>query len=383
MSDTRSDLARQRRKLLIATSGAGAVAAAATAIPFVASLTPSERARAAGAPVEADVSKLAPGEMMTVEWRGKPVWILRRTAEMLASLETNEQRLADPVSGEPQQPDYAANRHRSINPEFLIVIGICTHLAARRRKVCARHQPGHDRRLAGRFPVPVPRSIFDLAGRVYLSQPAPTNLEIPPYKWLSAGVVVVGEDDQAPPEPRLRLMAVRSIGGCPACLQVPFASRQGDRRGVGHTPGPFPCALPDMHACPDNLSTIPPSVALPAPAAVTPFGARRYNAWNDEVRRRYGGRVQKVSVAAGFTCPNRDGALGTGGLHLLQQRRLHTRLSRSSRQHSHADRHRPALSGPALSGNRALHRLLPELQQHLRRVRAPARRAWAARCRRA
>ena len=82
-------------------------------------------------------------------------------------------------------------------------------------------------------------------------------------------------------------MAVRSIGGCPACLQVPFASRQGDRRGVGHTPGPFPCALPDMHACPDNLSTIPPSVALPAPAAVTPFGARRYNAWNDEARRRY------------------------------------------------------------------------------------------------
>src|SRR5690606_1977670 len=128
MSDTRSDLARQRRKLLIATSGAGAVAAAATAIPFVASLTPSERAKAAGAPVEADVSKLAPGEMMTVEWRGKPVWILRRTPEMLASLDKTEDKVSDPASDKPQQPEYAKNKHRSINPEFLVAVGICTHL---------------------------------------------------------------------------------------------------------------------------------------------------------------------------------------------------------------------------------------------------------------
>ncbi len=117
-----------RRTLLLATSAAGGVAAVATAVPFVASLTPSERAKAAGAPVEADISKLAPGEMMTVEWRGKPVWILRRTPEMLATLEQNEARLADPGSGEPQQPDYATNRHRSIKPEYLIVLGICTHL---------------------------------------------------------------------------------------------------------------------------------------------------------------------------------------------------------------------------------------------------------------
>ncbi len=197
MSDTRSDLARQRRQLLIATSGAGAVAAAATAIPFVASLTPSGRARAAGAPVEADVSKLAPGEMMTVEWRGKPVWVLRRTAEMLAALETNEQRLADPVSGEPQQPDYAANRHRSINPEYLIVIGICTHLGC---SPSEKFAPGTGQGMTadwpGGFLCPCHGSIFDLAGRVYLSQPAPTNLEIPPHKWLSAGVLLIGEDDQ-------------------------------------------------------------------------------------------------------------------------------------------------------------------------------------------
>jgi len=197
MSESRSDLAAQRRKLLIATSGAGAVAAAATAIPFVASLTPSDRARAAGAPVEADVSRLAPGEMMTVEWRGKPVWILRRTPEMLASLETNEARLADPVSGEPQQPDYASNRHRSINPEFLVVIGICTHLGCSpSEKFAPGSREGMTEDWPGGFLCPCHGSIFDLAGRVYLSQPAPTNLEVPPHKWLSDRLVLVGEDDQ-------------------------------------------------------------------------------------------------------------------------------------------------------------------------------------------
>jgi ubiquinol-cytochrome c reductase iron-sulfur subunit len=197
MSDTRSDLASQRRKLLIATTGVGAVAAAATAVPFVASLTPSERARAAGAPVEADVSKLAPGEMATVEWRGKPVWILRRTPEMLASLESNEQRLVDAASGEPQQPDYAVNRHRSINPEYLVVIGICTHLGCSpSEKFAPGTREGMTEDWPGGFLCPCHGSIFDLAGRVYLSQPAPTNLEIPPHKWLSAGVLVIGEDDQ-------------------------------------------------------------------------------------------------------------------------------------------------------------------------------------------
>ena len=185
-----------RRTLLLATSAAGGVAAVATAVPFVASLTPSERAKAAGAPVEADVSKLKPGEMMTVEWRGKPVWILRRTPEMLATLEHNKARLADPVSGEPQQPEYATNRQRSIKPEYLVVIGICTHLGCSpSEKFAIGTTEGMTADWPGGFLCPCHGSIFDLAGRVYLSQPAPTNLEIPPHKWLSDGLVLIGEDD--------------------------------------------------------------------------------------------------------------------------------------------------------------------------------------------
>jgi ubiquinol-cytochrome c reductase iron-sulfur subunit len=191
-----SDLANDRRKLLVATTGAGVVAAVATAVPFVASLTPSERARAAGAPVEADVSKLAVGEMMTVEWRGKPVWILRRTPEMLAALEGHEARLVDPASAGPQQPEYAANRHRSIKPDYLIVIGICTHLGCSpSEKFTPGAAGGMGADWPGGFLCPCHGSIFDLAGRVYLSQPAPTNLEIPPHKWLADGLVLIGEDD--------------------------------------------------------------------------------------------------------------------------------------------------------------------------------------------
>ncbi|ENO90027.1 ubiquinol-cytochrome c reductase iron-sulfur subunit [Thauera linaloolentis] len=194
-----SDTLKERRRLLIASSGAGAVAAAATAVPFVASLTPSDRARAAGAPVEADVGKLAAGEMMTVEWRGKPVWILRRTPEMLAALEAHEQRLADAASEEPQQPGYASNRHRSINPEYLVVIGICTHLGC---SPSEKFSPGAASGMGddwpGGFLCPCHGSIFDLAGRVFLSQPAPTNLEVPPYKWLADTLVRIGEDDSAP-----------------------------------------------------------------------------------------------------------------------------------------------------------------------------------------
>ncbi len=153
-------------------------------------------ARAAGAPVEADVSKLAVGDMVTVEWRGKPVWILRRTLEMLATLEHNKARLADPVSGEPQQPEYATNRQRSIKPEYLVVIGICTHLGCSpSEKFAIGTTEGMTADWPGGFLCPCHGSIFDLAGRVYLSQPAPTNLEIPPHKWLSDGLVLIGEDD--------------------------------------------------------------------------------------------------------------------------------------------------------------------------------------------
>ncbi|AUM00310.1 ubiquinol-cytochrome c reductase iron-sulfur subunit [Rhodocyclaceae bacterium] len=189
------DLAKDRRNLLIATSAAGAAAAAATAVPFVASLTPSERAKAAGAPVEADVSKLAPGEMMTVEWRGKPVWILHRTAEMLANLGGHEDRLADPLSADSVQPDYATNPHRSIVPEYLVVIGICTHLGCSpSEKLQAGPASGLGADWPGGFLCPCHGSMFDLAGRVFRHQPAPTNLEIPPHVWLGPTTLLIGED---------------------------------------------------------------------------------------------------------------------------------------------------------------------------------------------
>jgi len=187
-----------RRQLLVATSAAGGVAAVATAVPFVASLTPSERAKAAGAPVEADISKLAPGEMMTVEWRGKPVWILRRTPEMLASLDKTDSNVSDPESNKPMQPDYAKNKHRSINPEYLVTVGICTHLGcspSEKFKIGAESGMGDD--WAGGFLCPCHGSKFDLAGRVYSSMPAPDNLEIPPYKFLADTTILIGEDGKA------------------------------------------------------------------------------------------------------------------------------------------------------------------------------------------
>lgn len=184
-----------RRTLLVATSAAGGVAAVATAVPFVASLTPSERAKAAGAPVEADISKLAPGEMMTAEWRGKPVWILRRTPEMLASLDAIADKLADPASEVPQQPDYATNTHRSINPEYLVTVGICTHLGCSpSAKLAAGAESGLGADWVGGFLCPCHGSLFDLAGRVFKSMPAPTNLEVPPHKYLADTTILIGED---------------------------------------------------------------------------------------------------------------------------------------------------------------------------------------------
>jgi ubiquinol-cytochrome c reductase iron-sulfur subunit len=187
-----------RRTLLLATSAAGGIAAVATAVPFVASLTPSERAKAAGAPVEADIGKLAPGEMMTVEWRGKPVWILRRTPEMLASLEKTDAVVSDPESNKPMQPAYAKNKHRSIKPEYLVAVGICTHLGCSpsdKFKVGAESGVTPD--WPGGFFCPCHGSKFDLAGRVYSSMPAPENLEIPPYKYLADTTILVGDDGKA------------------------------------------------------------------------------------------------------------------------------------------------------------------------------------------
>ena len=187
-----------RRQLLLATSVAGGAATAAVAVPFVASLTPSERAKAAGAPVEADISKLAPGEMMTVEWQGKPVWILHRTEEMLATLGPIEPELADPKSDKSIQPEYAHNQARAIKPEYLVVIGICTHLGCSpSEKFKTGEASGLGAEWPGGFLCPCHGSTFDLSARVYAGKPAPTNLDIPPYKYLADTTLLIGDDGTA------------------------------------------------------------------------------------------------------------------------------------------------------------------------------------------
>ncbi|MDY0013441.1 MAG: ubiquinol-cytochrome c reductase iron-sulfur subunit [Rhodocyclaceae bacterium] len=189
---TRAD----RRQLLIATAGLGGALALGTAVPMVASLTPSERARAAGAPVEVDIDKLAPGEMMVVEWRGKPVWILHRTPEMLAALSQAEPHLADPGSAvAAQQPAYARNPHRSRRPEIFVAVGICTHLGCSPSQVLTAGNPALGADWPGGFLCPCHGSTFDLAGRVFRNKPAPTNLEVPPHQYLSETRLRVGADE--------------------------------------------------------------------------------------------------------------------------------------------------------------------------------------------
>lgn len=164
-SDKKVDCSR--RNLVFATAAVGGVATVATAVPFVASMLPSERAKAAGAPVEADISKLVPGEMMRVEWRGKPVWIIHRTQEMLASLQTVAEKVSDAESKRPNQPAYAKNEARSIKPEYLIVVGICTHLGCSPTdKFKTGAESGIDANWPGGFLCPCHGSFFDLAGRV-------------------------------------------------------------------------------------------------------------------------------------------------------------------------------------------------------------------------
>jgi ubiquinol-cytochrome c reductase iron-sulfur subunit len=184
-----------RRRLLVATSAVGGVAAVATAVPFVASLAPSQRALSAGAPVEADIGALQPGQLMTVEWRGKPVWILRRTKEQLDALPKLNDQLADPDSKRDMQPDYAKNVNRSIKPEFLVVVGICTHLGCSPTdKFKTGAESGIDANWPGGFLCPCHGSTFDLAGRVYKSKPAPDNLEVPRHMYLSDTKILIGED---------------------------------------------------------------------------------------------------------------------------------------------------------------------------------------------
>ncbi len=186
----------RRRRLVVATSAAGGLAVAATAVPFLASLTPSERAKAVGAPVSADVSTLGPGDMMTMPWRGQPVWILHRTPRMLAGLEKIESDLLDPASERPQQPEYCRNQYRSRKPEFLVAVGICTHLGCVPTFRPHVAPPDLGPQWEGGYYCPCHGSRFDLAGRVYQHVPAPLNLVIPPYYYSGTSTVTVGLDGE-------------------------------------------------------------------------------------------------------------------------------------------------------------------------------------------
>ncbi|MDQ9171041.1 ubiquinol-cytochrome c reductase iron-sulfur subunit [Oxalobacteraceae bacterium R-40] len=189
-----------RRGLLVATCAAGGVAGLAATGAFVSTFQPSERAKAAGAPVEVDIAGLAPGQMTTVEWRGKPVWILKRSPEMLESLKKVEGQVADPKSERnPDEltPEYARNEHRSIKPEVLVAVGICSHLGCSPiTKFQQGAQPSLPDDWAGGFLCPCHGSTFDLAGRVYKNKPAPDNLQVPRHMYVGDTKLVIGKDEK-------------------------------------------------------------------------------------------------------------------------------------------------------------------------------------------
>jgi ubiquinol-cytochrome c reductase iron-sulfur subunit len=199
MSDNAVDTSK--RTWLIATTCAGAVGGAATAVPFVSTFQPSERAKAAGAAVEVDISSLKPGEKLTVEWRGKPVWIIKRTPEQLESLKKTESQLADPESKRNPSdltPAYARNQGRSIKPEVFVGVGICSHLGCSPSdKFQTGAQPSLPDDWQGGFLCPCHGSTFDMAGRVFKNKPAPDNLEVPPHMYLSDNKLLIGEDKKA------------------------------------------------------------------------------------------------------------------------------------------------------------------------------------------
>ena len=190
-----------RRTWVAMTAGAGALGGVAVAVPFISTFAPSERAKAAGAAVEADIGKLKLGEMMTVEWRGKPVWIVRRTKEHLDSLKKLDPQLADPNSKRNPgdlTPQYARNEYRSIKSEYLVAVGICSHLGCSpSAKFATGAQPSLPDDWQGGFLCPCHGSTFDMAGRVFKNKPAPDNLEVPPHMYLSDTRVLIGEDKKA------------------------------------------------------------------------------------------------------------------------------------------------------------------------------------------
>ena len=192
---------KDKRNWIVATAAVGGAGVAAVAVPFVSTFQPSERAKAAGAAVEVDISAIKPGEKITVEWRGKPVWIVKRTPEQLATLPKVDAMLADPKSqrkADELTPAYARNVNRSIKPETLVVVGLCSHLGC---SPSDKLQPGPQASLpddwAGGFLCPCHGSTFDMAGRVYKNKPAPDNLEVPPHMYLSDTRLLIGEDKKA------------------------------------------------------------------------------------------------------------------------------------------------------------------------------------------
>jgi len=189
------DVDSNRRRFLISTTALGVVGSGFVAVPFVMSMTPSARARAAGAPVEIDISDLKPGDIKTVEWRGKPVWVINRTPEMLNSLKSDVGELADPQSKKSEQPAYVDPATRSVKPEIMVMVGICTHLGCSPdKRLEAGAASGLGDQWPGGFFCPCHGSKFDLAGRVWKNVPAPTNLPVPPYSFKGDKTIVVGVD---------------------------------------------------------------------------------------------------------------------------------------------------------------------------------------------
>jgi ubiquinol-cytochrome c reductase iron-sulfur subunit len=185
---------RTRRNLIVATSLAGGAASVGAAVPFVVSMWPSERAKAAGAPVEVDISRMEPGDLKVVEWRGKPVWVVRRTKEMVDSLKAVAGRLTDPASRASAQPDYAKNEQRARKPEYMVMEGVCTHLGCspQMKTAAAKAEMGTD--WIGGFYCPCHGSKFDYAGRVFKGAPAPLNLPVPPHVYVSDTTILIGDD---------------------------------------------------------------------------------------------------------------------------------------------------------------------------------------------
>ncbi len=196
-SDSEQVDSGRRHFLLVATTVTGIAGAAMTAVPFLASWKPSARAQALGAPVEQDISKLEPGALMKINWRGQAIYLVRRTPEMLSNLQGHDDRLRDPKSEESEQPKYAKNPTRSLKPDVLVLVGVCTHLGCAPLDRFQPQDPELGASWPGGFYCPCHGSKFDLAGRVFKDVPAPLNLRVPPYRFLNDGVVQVGVDAEA------------------------------------------------------------------------------------------------------------------------------------------------------------------------------------------